>query len=74
MGRKVIIKIKGTKLQKICLVFQFVIIVMMLVFMIYANVKDIEGGVTGKILNLSVFLVCVFMWLPILFSGDKEDK
>ena len=74
--RKKLIEIKGkvTTLQKVCLALQVIVIVAMLVSMIYANVNDIESGFMSKVLYLSVFLVFVFMWIPIVFSGDKGDK
>lgn len=71
MAKKKLLEIKGTKLQKTCLLLQFIVLVVMIGSDIYANVNNIEDGFITKISNYGMYVVIVLLLLPTMFRGDK---
>lgn len=67
------IKIEGTKKQKICLLIQFIFLIIGIVIDIVSNVYDLNNIVLLKISEYCSFLV-IFI-LPMIINSDehKED-
>lgn len=71
MAKKKLLEIKGTKLQKTCLLLQFIVLVVMIVSAIYTNVNNIEEGFITEIPNYGMYVVMALLLFPIMFQGDK---
>lgn len=71
MAKKKLLEIKGTKLQKNCLLLQFIVLVVMIVSAIYTNVNNIEEGFITEIPNYGMYVVMALLLCPIMFQGDK---
>lgn len=64
-------KIKGTKLQKICLLLQIILLVVMIVSAIYINVNDIQSGFITEIPNYGMYVVLALLLIPYFFQDKK---
>ena len=71
MAKKKLLEIKGTKLQKTCLLLQFIVLVVMIFSAIYTNVNNIEDGFITEIPNYGMYVVMALLLFPIIFQGDK---
>ena len=71
MAKKKLLEIKGTKLQKTCLLLQFIVLVVMIGSDIYANVNNIEDGFITKISDYGMYVVIFLLLFPTMFRGDK---
>lgn len=71
MAKKKLLEIKGTKLQKTCLLLQFIVLVVMIVSAIYTNVNNIEEGFITEIPNYGMYVIMALLLFPIMFQGDK---
>ena len=70
-SKKKLIEITGTKLQKTCLLLQFIMLVVMIGSGIYANVNNIESGFIAEIPNYGMYVVLALLLIPTIFQGDK---
>ncbi len=64
------IEVKGTKLQKTCLVLQIIIVVLMIICGIYANANDVNNGFINAIINYGLYVVLVLLLVPYLFKEN----
>lgn len=64
------IEVKGTKLQKTCLVLQIIIVVLMIICGIYANANDVNNGFINAINNYGLYVVLVLLLVPYLFKEN----
>lgn len=71
MAKKKLLEIRGTKLQKTCLLLQFIVLVVMIVSAIYTNVNNIEEGFITEIPNYGMYVIMALLLFPIMFQGDK---
>ncbi len=72
--KKKLIQIKGTKLQKICVVLQLIVLIAMIAISIYINVNNIESGFITKIPSYGLYVVIVLLLIPVLFDNDNENN
>ena len=70
-SKKKLIEITGTKLQKTCLLLQFIMLVVMIGSAIYANVNNIERGFMAEIPNYGMYVVLALLLIPTILQGDK---
>ncbi len=70
-SKKKLIEINGTKLQKTCLLLQFIVLIVMISSSIYANVKNIENGFITEIPNYGMFIISILLLLQIIFQENK---
>ena len=72
MAKKKVLEIKGgTKLQKVCLFLQIILIIVMLGSAIYANVNNIQDGFITEIPYYGLFAQAVLLIFPVMFQGNK---
>ncbi len=71
MAKKKFLEIKGTKLQKTCILLQFIVLVVMIGSAIYTNVNHIEDGFITEIPNYGMYVVMALLLFPIMFRGEK---
>lgn len=69
--KKKLIEVKGNKLQKTCLLLQFIMLVVMIVVAIYTNVNNIESGFLTEIPNYGMYIVLILLLIPMFFQGNK---
>ncbi len=72
--KKKLIQIKGTKLQKICVVIQLIVLIAMIATSIYINVNNIESGFITKIPSYGLYVVIVLLLIPVFFDNDNENN
>lgn len=70
-SKKKLLEIKGSKLQKKCLLLQFIVLIVMIGSAIYANVNNIESGFITEIPNYGMYIVLVLLLVPMFFQGNK---
>ena len=70
-SKKKLIEIKATKLQKTCLLLQFIMLIVMIGSVIYINVNDIEDGFITKIPIYGMFVVVGLLLIPNFLQGDR---
>ena len=71
MAKKKLLEIKGTKLQKTCLLLQFIVLIVMIGSAVYANVNNIKEGFITEIPNYGMYVIMALLLFPIIFQGDK---
>ncbi len=71
--KKKLIEIKGTKLQKTCVILQLIVLIAMLVSSIYVNVNNIESGFITKITDYGVWVTIVLLLIPIIFDSSSNE-
>ena len=71
MTKKKLPEIKGTKLQKTCILLQFITLVVMIISVIYVKVNNIEDGFVTEIPNYGMCIVLALLLFPIMIKGDK---
>ncbi len=71
--KKKLIEIKGTKLQKTCVILQLIVLIAMLVSSIYVNVNNIESGFVTKITDYGVWVTIILLLIPIIFDSSNNE-
>lgn len=67
--KKKLIEIKGTKLQKTCVILQLLILTVMIASSIYVNVNNIESGFITKINDYGLYVVIALLLIPNFFDN-----
>ncbi len=70
--KKKLIEIKGTKLQKTCIILQFIVLIAMLASSIYVNVNNIESGFITKITDYGLWVVIALLIIPTIFDNSNN--
>lgn len=65
------IEIKGTKLQKTCLLLQIVTVVLMIICALYAGANNVETGFVDVVNKYGLYVVLALLLIPYLFEGNR---
>ena len=73
-SKKKLIEIKGTKLQKTCLLLQLILLIVALlsaVGLVYININNIDSNIFSIIFNFSVGGIFALLLIPIIIQSNK---
>ncbi len=72
--KKKLIQIQGTKLQKICVILQLIVLIATLACSIYVNVNNIKDGFITKVASYGWYITIPLLLIPIIFDSDNDDN
>ncbi len=70
-NKKSKIEIKGTKLQKTCLLLQLVMVILMIICARYASANNVETGFVDFINRYGLYVVLGLLVVPYMFEGNR---
>ena len=71
VNKKKKVEIKGTKFQKICLLLQVIMIVLMIICARYASANNLETGFAVDVNKYGIYVVLGLLIVPYIFGGNK---
>lgn len=66
------IELKGTKIQKICLLLQIIVLVLLIASTIYVDVNNIETGFFVEFSDYGLYIIIFLLLFPNFFPDKKK--
>lgn len=69
-AKKEIIEFNGTKLEKVCCILQFTVLILIIGLDVFARINGVNSDIVNNIYSYGILLILVLLLVPIIFKQD----